>query len=170
MKHLNDDEIQRYLDGDTSFSREEPMAHLEGCPQCRLRMEQYKAIFKELRVDNIPALSPNFAASVMEGIRPEKPVSIFPKLMPGLSYAALFIFGLAVSIYFMGASTLKQILLALSPSNMQEPSFITTYKNYLAGLDVDYSLILAVILVLAVVALIDQMIRRRHQKPISFMI
>lgn len=170
MKHLSDDEIQGHLDGDTSYSREEITAHLETCPMCRLRLEQYKSIFGELNIDSIPSLPPEFAASVMAGIRPEKPVSIFPRLTPWLSYAAIFIFGVAVSIYFMGTSTLKQIFRALSPSNIPEPSFIATYKNYLTGLDIDYSLILAVILVLAVIALIDQMIRRKHQKPISFMI
>jgi len=170
VKHLTDDEIQGYLDGDLPGRRKECAAHLEICPDCRLRLDQYRAIAAELKIDRIPALSPNFTASVMAGIGPEKPVTIFPKATVWLSYAALFIFGIAVSIYFMGTSAVKQMVLALAPSNMTEPSFISTYKSYLAGLDIDISLILTVALVLVVIALIDQMIRRRQHKPISFMI
>jgi len=168
VKHLSDDEIQNYLDGNSVDSREEITVHLEACRECRLKLEEYRVLSQELSVDHIPALSPAFAASVMTALERSEPEKASTRIPIWMSGAALFIFGVVASVYFMGSETLRNVQGLLNPANIPEPSFVNRYKAYIDGLNLDFSLLLMVALVLLVIALVDQIIRRRH-KTVSFL-
>ena len=172
MRHLTDDEIQDYLDLNPTDNREDIKEHLDACDRCRRKLEDYQIIAGQLNADHIPALSPDFAASVMSAIEPE--THVVPDREPSksvmwLSTVAVIVLGIVSTIYFTGFSVAKKVFTLFSPANVPEPSFVYRYKEYISGLDLDFSLILAIVLVLAVIVLIDRMIKKRR-KPVSFMI
>jgi len=172
VRHLTDDEIQGYLDNHPDSDREKIRAHLDICGQCRSNLENYQIIAGQLNTDHIPALSPGFTDAVLSAIKPDTqdvPVEEPSRLIAWMSAAAVFILGIASTIYFTGSSVAKNIIALFSPANITEPSFVSRYKEYISGIDLDLTLVFAVALVLAVIALIDRMIKRRH-KPVSFMI
>jgi len=168
VRHLSDNEIQDYLDGNPVENREEIRLHLEICEHCRARMEQYETLVSELGTDDIPELAPDFAASVVDAVEPVETEKSYSRIFAWLSAAAAFIFGVVVSIHFMSPSTLQSITKTLTPKNIPEPSFVSKYKEFLACLNLDFTMIVGVGLVLVLIALVDQLVRRR-QKPVSFL-
>ena len=68
MKHLTDDEIQDYLDGNISKDNIDIEKHLQTCRECRNALNQYNDLYDELKDDSDIPLPKNIAQSVVSKI------------------------------------------------------------------------------------------------------
>ncbi|MGB2982199.1 MAG: zf-HC2 domain-containing protein, partial [Candidatus Zixiibacteriota bacterium] len=72
LKHLTDEEIQNYLDG--NLSRDIALLterHLETCPLCREAVKQYQGVYAGLDKEEGFELSKGFAKSVVKMLPPQ---------------------------------------------------------------------------------------------------
>lgn len=65
MRHLNDQQIQDYLDREPGLNRAEIERHLSDCPACRNQLAAYKRLYKGLGDETGFMLSANFADAVI---------------------------------------------------------------------------------------------------------
>lgn len=98
MKHLNDAELQAYLDRDPFLSREEAEAHLRACAHCRSNLAAYRRLYGGLKDETGFMLSANFADAVAAKIanRGDRKADL---LEIGLIVAAL-VAGMVAVLYF----------------------------------------------------------------------
>jgi hypothetical protein len=66
MRHLNDQQIQNYLDRAPSLNRVEIERHLNDCPVCRNQLAVYKRLYQGLGDETGFLLSANFTDAVVD--------------------------------------------------------------------------------------------------------
>jgi len=172
MNHLDDEDIQNYLDGNLAEKEPDIAAHLESCPQCRLKVKEYRLLYGVLKVDNTPALSPEFATSVLADIHTpsaedKKSVSPVRALVYSLSGLVAALFILTFFIDFSSVVPLNQLITLRGN--------IAGVANSIFGaltevMPFKLTLIVPVGLILLAVAAVDYIIRHNRQKPVSYMI
>ena len=99
MKHLTDDQIQAYLDGDKIENINKIEEHLQACEKCRLNLNAYEQIYTTIKIENVfPALSPNFALNTLKEVEKikEKKWNMFENFL----IAFTFIVSISLSVYF----------------------------------------------------------------------
>ena len=170
MNHLSDTEIQDYLDSNIPGEKTGIHAHLDSCTLCRDKLRQYELLYTGLNADRIPTLRPDFAASVAAAIKDELVVSsrsvIWIILTSVLGIAGI----IACSIYFVNFTRLLSVFRKLSFRNYFEFSFISEYKEHLYSAGIDVNLVVFVALGLIAIGIIDYLVRRHREKPVSFLV
>lgn len=169
MNHLNDIEIQDYLDGNLESQIAEIEDHLDSCADCRKKIKEYEYIYSQLKVDTTPALSANFAASVVSVVEAESSVGKEYDLSRIL-FAACVLIGVGLMIYFVD---LVQLVKAFAISGFfgSVNNLIHAVLNPISEfLKVDAIYIVYVILIFVIIAALDYIVRHYRQKPISYMI
>lgn len=68
LKHLSDDEIQSYLDGNLREQEESIAEHLALCEQCRDELQVYRALYSGLTDAPVESLAPGFSDRVLAGL------------------------------------------------------------------------------------------------------
>ncbi len=69
MRHLSDEEIQDFLEGETG-NREAIAAHLSACPECRMELSLYRELYQQMAADGGFQLSPGFADRILQKAGP----------------------------------------------------------------------------------------------------
>lgn len=133
MKHLTDEELQDYLDGNTPEMKAAIEEHLEICASCRENMQIYEGLYTRLRDESGISLSPDFAETVIAKI-PEIPPARARFNYLNILWAILGIaVVIGVSMHYtdlndIGATTVNSLipkidLQAPQISMMEKPSF-----------------------------------------------
>ncbi|OGC79676.1 MAG: hypothetical protein A2145_04490 [candidate division Zixibacteria bacterium RBG_16_40_9] len=65
VKHLSEDQIQDFLDGNSPTSKNLVERHIRACPACKKIYGHYQNLFVGLKQDPGFQLSPDFASSVI---------------------------------------------------------------------------------------------------------
>ncbi len=73
MKHLTEEELVAYHDGETK-GREASAAHLQECAECRAELERIEAVFAALDAMPLPDPGEDFGQRVWQQIAPRLPV------------------------------------------------------------------------------------------------
>jgi hypothetical protein len=169
MNHLTDTEIQDYLDGNLMSRLDEITAHLDSCADCRKKLKEFEYIYSQLKIDTTPALSSNFAASVVRAVETETSESKEYDLSRIL-FAACILIGVGLIIYF---ADLVQLVKAFTVTGFfgSVGDLVQAITNPISEfLKVDIIYIVYVILIFVIIGALDYIVRHYRQKPISYMI
>ncbi|MCP4704067.1 MAG: hypothetical protein GY865_05615 [candidate division Zixibacteria bacterium] len=176
VEHLTDSILQDYLDKNLGDNESEISSHLDNCPICSARLEQYKLLYTELEVDSIPELSPDFSKAVMSKIAQvdseasEVEVKKQPLAVPAPVYALLgFIAAVASVIYFVNLEPLIRAFRVTAVSEYFNRVIISKVSSLTTDLGFDFSLVLMVIATLVVIGGIDYIVRNYKHRTASFM-
>jgi len=74
IKHLNEQQMQRYMENYLLEDKDQIDQHLVACSECQNKINAYREVYQALRTDPLPALSDQFSQDVMHklNISPEK--------------------------------------------------------------------------------------------------
>jgi hypothetical protein len=97
--HLNDEEIQQYLDRTNPQERFAIDEHLKTCTGCQRQVELYMNLYNILDKDPVADLSPEFSEHVISNIKQLKEDKL-EKYESGF-YISLVLIGIAVCFYFI---------------------------------------------------------------------
>ena len=160
VNHLDDQQVQLYLDQTLDEERSNFESHLNSCQECRQKLAEYREIYGILNEDTVPQLSPDFSRSVLDRLQIK---STFWSL-----YNDYLLSGLAIIIAITG------LMIWFSPWNLikgmfasfvnQMSVFITSLSPVLGG---KIHLILGICLILIVIEIIDYKLLRPRLRHIN---
>jgi len=169
LKHLTDEEIQDFLDG--NLSREIALLterHLETCPLCRDAVKQYQSIYAGLDDDEGFDLSKGFARSVVNTL-PEQREAKSPF---GLLNIFLTILGVivaaGVTIRYVDLRPLGSALSHILPGPQLGSGIVAFVENLLIGLNGNLGLLILGVLTLVVIGGLDRFFLQPRYKRIRF--
>jgi len=160
VRHLTDEQIQRYLDGD--MSRDSDVAyHLQHCLACQQQLELYRKVYESLQQDVGFELAPGFAESVMTRLAAASEKSSRTSLV-GLILLVFGTIALAgLALYFFEVKALTEILASLSAFGAEfGSSFVESLRSATASLGVSMDIMLSTGLILLTFAVIDRILVR----------
>jgi hypothetical protein len=168
MKHLTDEQIQDYLDGNPVVNTKEIEDHLEKCEACRTELARYRDLSTALSEDVGFELAPNFAADVVASLEEEGAEKFFYKVAKVILWAAGIFTALAVLIRF---TNIENSFSGFSEAGKQGESafkeFYLTIKQAIESSGIDIRLILMIALVILGIFLIDRLIMRTRKNITS---
>jgi hypothetical protein len=113
LKHLTDDRLQEYLDGNIGEQDMELIVHLRTCDQCRRKLETYRLLYDGLKHLPEPDFPPDFAASTAALLPTEQKGATAHKL-PGYLLPVLGgVASLLLTFYFVDMKFLGKWLLEI---------------------------------------------------------
>jgi len=174
--HLNDDQLQDYLDG--NFHPDDPVVvHLEQCPRCREALDVYRNLYEALEKDPVGELSPGFADVVMERLPEIRPVAepVSPgrfQIRDSLAFLIAMAAVLAASIYFIDPGSLLDSFSGWFKTPAADYKLVDEIGTVFSGIDLKPMIIIFVIVTLGGIAMVDRTVsRRRHdRKPVNFLV
>ena len=128
LRHLNDEDIQAYLDGQLAHRAKQIERHLLECDSCREKLEHYRSVFQALKQDTTLSLAPGFPDRVMAAVTKEPAANATDSFVSWLSLAAaaIVLVGLGAVQYFVGWQWLMTFSRNISQS-------VLSFKNSLMG-------------------------------------
>jgi hypothetical protein len=167
LRHLTDEEIQEYLDG--NFSCENVLLierHLEICPHCQESLKQYQSLYVGLVNDEGLDLPKSFAKSVIARLPAEaKPKSHFNYANVFLTILGIII-AVGITFYYLDLKPLgRAILNIILPQYEFGSAFVTSVKSFLVGLNGNLSLLAFAGLTLLIIAALDRaLVQPRYRR------
>lgn len=130
MRHISDQDLQHYVDGDKSVNRLEIEDHLRICNFCQVNLSAYKQLFSGLKNEAGFMLSANFADAVVSRVEGKSDAK-FDLFEIGFVIISALI-GLGLLVYFtdLGAN-ISNILAAANTglsSTVKEIPFLSSGK------------------------------------------
>lgn len=175
--HLTDDQLQAYLDG-TLAETDAVEVHFASCPHCRQALEVYRQLYAAIEEEAAPELSPDFVDRVMTRL-PESEFTADAEVFAGgfrlrdsLAFIVAIMAAIAAAVYFLNPVTLFRSVEDVSAPSLADNTYLSAFLKDLSGLHLDVSIVLFTILTFLGIALIDRILahRRRHRKPISYLV
>jgi predicted anti-sigma-YlaC factor YlaD len=170
LRHLTDEEIQDFLDGNLSPQNALSIqTHLGSCPACQQTLKQYQGLYAGLKSDQGFVLSPDFAKSVISKLPAEaKAKSILDYAKTFLSVlGALFVVG--VTLHFVGLRQLGRAWShAFLPQYELSSTIIASIKSVLIGLNGNVGLLILALLALSIIAGLDHFVLQPKYRRISW--
>jgi len=162
VKHLSDEQIQRYLEGDMSLDSE-AVYHLQECPICQRQLQIYRKVYQGLQQDADFELAPGFAETVITRLT-TVPVKSSRGSLVGL---ILICFGTTaaacLTLYFLEAKALAETLASLFATAVEFGlPLVESFKVTLASLGVRPDIVLFTILILITFGAIDRILFRHR--------
>jgi predicted anti-sigma-YlaC factor YlaD len=170
LRHLNEEEIQEYLDG--NLSRRKALLverHLKTCLFCQERLNQYKSLYVALADDEDFELSRDFAKSVTSKL------PAITNAPARANYVNTFftilgsIIGMALIFYYVG---LKPLSGAISHTLLSQYEFgstlVASMKSFLVSLNGNTSFWVLAGLTLLVIVALDHLLFHPKFGRISF--
>jgi len=117
MRHLNDIEIQKYLD--KVLNREEEIfleKHLPGCQICQHKIYEYQEIYEILNQPPKIDLPADFAQKVLARISDRQKHTWYEGYLDQILLAIALISGTIVFIYFLGLQPLLNLWENINPT------------------------------------------------------
>jgi hypothetical protein len=166
MKHLDDGEIQAYLDGTVEDADSGLKVHLARCEQCQKGVRAYRMLYAGLAAE--PSFKPpsDLAQAVMGrlGLRhsPKRHVLSGDLVLAGAGIAVAVI----VAFCFMDLRLFIDAIVAIRTPLVEyaSPSLASAH-GYLSGLDHTLTFLGLGLLILVAVRALDLMLPRKH--PLS---
>jgi anti-sigma factor RsiW len=102
-RHLTERVLDAYGDDSLAPGERAPVvAHLQACPDCRLRAGEYRTLFRDLAALPRPELPLNFANRILDAVRPSENRILFR--LATRAYAAAAVAMAAVAATLMGVN------------------------------------------------------------------
>jgi hypothetical protein len=163
LKHLTDDEIQNYLDG--NLPEEKTLwikHHLESCSACRQALEQYKSLYEGLQEEKGFELSKGFAKTVLKQIPTEPETESHFSFLNTLLVVLGIMVPLGVILYLLDLGSLGRAFsqIVLKP--------LGGFEDLLVSLNGSLGLAACAILTLIVIFGLDRLIARPKYKHLLF--
>jgi len=161
LKHLDDEQIQAYMDGHLSPEETDYFeAHLRECSSCRKGVQVYAQLFKFLQQDASLQLSANFSRRIVSRIKKKALGSVYNKLLSIFFGLFGMILAINVSLYYVDFSPmlkdLKKNTQSLDSTHIS--SAFEQVTNFTSRTNTDVSIIFFAGIVLILLALIDRFI------------
>ena len=99
MNHLNDEQLQSFLENKNVVNSDEIQIHLNKCDICKINLNAYQKIYDVLKSEPIPELSPNFVQMTVGKLKNtnEKKWTV----LENITISIMFVVSLIISIYFL---------------------------------------------------------------------
>ena len=159
LRHLTDEEIQNYLDGNTSQQDIIVEDHLGTCGYCQNILKQYQSLYVGLKDDQSFKLSSSFAKSIISKLWAE------PLVKPRFNYSDILlmvagiIIALGTTLYYVDLKPLVEIMTNISLPQVEfNSTLLASVKSLLASLNRSLSLLAFVGLILLIIAAIDHIV------------
>jgi len=169
LKHLTDDEIQDYLDG--NLSRQDALLierHLEICPLCQEALTQYQGLYVGLKNDKGFDLSKNFAKSVIKRLPAEgETESHFNYLNIFLTILGIIV-TLGVTLSYVDLRPLGKAFAHVLPGQEFGSSLLVFAESLLTNLNGNAGFLIIVLLTLLLIAALDRFIIQPKYRRITF--
>ena len=171
MRHLTDEEIQDYLDGNIQEENKYVQEHLRTCERCRKALLEYQSLYLGLKKDQGFELPKGFPRTVISRLSEEEIARSRPKYYE----LALVILGIAVAgLVSFHLIDLRPLIQTFSGMSMPKFAFISSFFDSFVGLlnvlNINSSLIIFSALTIIVIKILDYIILHPKQKPISSLI
>jgi hypothetical protein len=169
LKHLTDEEIQSYLDG--NLSREIALLterHLETCPLCREAVKQYQGVYAGLDQDKGFDLSKGFAKSVVK-ILPEQKEAKPPFDLLNVFLIILgVIVAAGVTVRYVDLRPLGRALSHLLPGPQLGSRVVAFVEDLLVGLNGNLGLLILGVLTLVIIGGLDRFLLQPRHRRVRF--
>lgn len=148
VKHLDDQQIQMYLDNTLHENQAEFDAHLYSCEDCRQKIAEYREIYQVVKEDPYPPLSANFSKNVMDKLQVKRKFRLLSNeyLQSGL---VIFTAIVVLMILMKPWDILRGIIQSIGN---QVAIFLTSIPPLLGG---KAYLVLGICLILLIIEIID---------------
>ena len=151
--HHTEEQFQDYLDNLDNFDKIDFEEHLRICGSCQKSLEEYRELYTALNTDPFPGLSKDFSSQMVSAIS-DPQESRWQLLESGFTIA-LFLFGIAATLYFVNplpflTNVAKNIL-----NNFGEYA-----TKFLPDFNGSMSIFIAAIIIFILVELIDKKLLR----------
>lgn len=169
LKHLTDDEIQDYLDG--NLSQENALwvkKHLETCPLCQEALQQYQGLYVGLKSDKGFDLSKGFTKSVIKKLPAEGEMeSRFNFVNTFLTILGIII-SAGVTLYYVDLRPLGRAFSHILPPHEFGSVLVAFIKSFLVGLNGNIGFLIFAVLTFLFIAALDHFVFQPKYKRISF--
>ena len=161
MKHINEREIQDYLDGENPEKNKDIQEHVENCIKCKRSVKNYGLLYNILKDDSDISLSGDFTKKVIEKIKKS------PEYESGWSFMqlAFVFFGILIctasTLFFVNINSLKETFLS---KLSLDPKVIESVRTTLNNVDINVGLLAAACLVVLFYFLFDSLFLQPKHK------
>jgi len=165
-RHLTEEEIQDFLDGNFSDEKTNLKHHLETCRICQNTLKQYQSLYAGLEIDPGYTLSKAFAKSIVSKLSLEH-ASPFSSPSAEIAFIIAGIFlALGATLFFVDLRPLAETVSRIAlPKAALSTSILQPIRNLLAGLNGSLYLLPFAGLALLSVAALDRFIHKlKHHK------
>jgi hypothetical protein len=167
LKHLTDEEIQDYLDGNLSGETTlQVREHLQVCRRCREALKQYQSLYVGLEDDAGFELSKGFAKTVVRRL----PAEAEAKSHASVLNIVLIVLGVAVSLgftlYYVDLKPLGKILSGFLPGPELGRGLLDMVEGLLVGLNGNVEFLAIALLIFFLVAGLDRLVFQPKYKRV----
>lgn len=168
VKHFSEEDIQNYLDGNLSAAEKANFQnHLVDCKLCHSKLDAYKQLYVRISQEPDFQLSPRFPSLVMDRIKAENGSFFSIRVQDILLSILGLIVGLGTTIYFVDMSQFTTPFKKLFAGTEQK--MVSSVRDSVHGINIDFQLILSVVAILAAIAVIDRFIARHKEKLAAYL-
>ncbi|MCH8954986.1 hypothetical protein IIA28_06675 [candidate division KSB1 bacterium] len=166
LKHLTDEQIQEYLDG--NVSKNSWIAdHLKSCGDCEAQIDEYSSLYSALEVEEKIGLSANFADGVVSKITAQASAT------PGFQIWQIFlaVLGLGVglaAVYLIGINWVGKLFTGLGEFGKIFSGTLAIISNYFAGINLNFGLLGLAAFALVFMVFLDHFVFQPKQRALSF--
>nr|MBN2277860.1 hypothetical protein [candidate division Zixibacteria bacterium] len=170
MMHLNDIDIQEYLDGHAGSRTAGIENHLKECTRCREELEQYKTLVSDLQIDMIASLPADFAASTAAAIGEMKKAKARSRPWSWILGSTGILGALATVIFLVDFGAIFEALIKSLTPEKANIAFLGELRALLesSGLNPIWVIWLGIILI--IVSALDYIIRNSGRKTTTMII
>ena len=169
LKHLTDEEIQDYLDG--NLSRDIALLterHLETCPLCREAVKQYQGVYAGLDEDKGFDLSKGFAKSVVKMLPAEEEAKSSLNLLNIFLAILGIIVAAGVTVRYVDLRPLGSALSHLLPGPQLGSGVVAFVEDLLIGLNGNVGLLIAAVFTFLIIGGLDRFLLQPRYRRASF--
>ncbi len=171
LRHLTDEEIQNYLDGNIPEGDKYIQEHLRICERCRKALLEYQSLYQGLKKDQGFELPKGFPKTVLSKLPEEKTARSRPKYFESLLIILGILVAGFVSLQFMNFRPLFNIISGIQiPLSGFIHTLVHSFETLLKALNIEGSLIIFAVLTILIISVLDYIILHPKQKPISSLI
>ncbi len=167
MYHIRNNILQEYLDQQLSQHKQKRVEdHITSCRECQDKVFMMKNLYDAIEDETIDSAPPEWIQGVMQTIQRHARMK---KRVNNLSRIGLYIFtalaSMGITLYYVN---FEKLLNSFSfTKSISDLIMWDALKNYLQGLNLDISLLIAGILVIIIIAVIDSVVFQDHLKAKS---
>jgi hypothetical protein len=167
LEHLNDEEIQDYLDGNLSGETTlQVREHLQVCRRCREALKQYRSLYVGLEDGAGFELSKGFAKTVIRKLPAEAEAKSHASVWNVLLVALGVAVSLGVTLYFIDLRPLGQALSDLLPGPELGTGLLDTVEGLLLGLNGNVEFLATALLIFFLVVGLDRLVFQPKYKRV----
>jgi len=169
LKHLTDEEIQDFLDGNLSEEITVSIRrHLEGCALCRQTVKQYQSVYSGLGREEGFELSKGFAKSVVKMLPAQRGArSSFGLLNVCLTVLAVIV-AAGVTIRYVDLRPLGSALSHLLPGPQLGSGMLAFVEDLLIGLNGNLGFLILGVLTLVIIGGLDRFLLQPRYRRVRF--